>query len=32
VENQEKIPAVMHLEKNPDPVPQSTVAENSSER
>jgi hypothetical protein len=32
VENAEKIPALMHLEKNPDPFPESTVAENSSER
>jgi hypothetical protein len=32
VEKDEKIPALMHLEKNPDPFPESTVAENSSER
>jgi hypothetical protein len=32
VENEEKIPPVMDLEKNPDPFPESTVAENSSER
>jgi hypothetical protein len=32
VENEEKIPAALDLEKKPDAVPESTVAENSSER
>jgi hypothetical protein len=32
VENEEKIPAEMDLQKNPDAVRESTVAENSSER
>jgi hypothetical protein len=32
VENEEKIPAALDLEKNPDAVHESTVAENSSER
>jgi hypothetical protein len=32
VENEEKIPAAMELERIPDAVHESTVAENSSER
>jgi hypothetical protein len=32
VENEEKIPAAMDLQANPDAIRESTVAENSSER
>jgi hypothetical protein len=32
VENEEKIPAALYLEKNPDAIRESTVAENSLER
>jgi hypothetical protein len=32
VENEEKIPAALDLEKNPDAIRESTVAENSLER
>jgi hypothetical protein len=32
VENEEKIPPAMDLQKNPDAVRECTVAENSSER
>jgi hypothetical protein len=32
VENEEKVPAALDLQKNPAALPESTVAENSSER
>jgi hypothetical protein len=32
VENEEKIPAALDLEKSPDALRESTVAENSSQR